>query len=253
MLKKIAVAAALCASASFAGWDLFPVLEDHRGEFLVGTGFLVQGSGKAVLPGLGVRYTLAPNFEMSVMGQAFFVVSEGDGEYLYDPVVSMRYQFTPNMNVVLDMHIPVGSEELNDDGFGFGFGIQYSRNTGVVNFGSQLGLAVYTEGDDGFTPPFELDLAGETDFLTGSAVTPFIGVSLAVMLGEYTYEGENVSRFLFGEDVSGKVMVKPSFGVKFAVSPKSHFDLGVSFVTGDEVLVGSETPVTFGAFFHIGF
>ena len=32
MLKKLCLAAAFCATASFATWDKFPVLENHKGE-----------------------------------------------------------------------------------------------------------------------------------------------------------------------------------------------------------------------------
>ena len=39
MFKKIILASALAISSSFATWDLFPVLENHKGQAKLATSF----------------------------------------------------------------------------------------------------------------------------------------------------------------------------------------------------------------------
>ena len=43
MLKKIALATALLATASFATWDKFPVLEANKGQAEVGAKYMIAG------------------------------------------------------------------------------------------------------------------------------------------------------------------------------------------------------------------
>lgn len=71
----------------------------------------------------------------------------------------VRYQFTPNINAFLDMSFPMGDSEYFGDGFGIAVGAQYSQKFGFVDFGSQLGFSMTTEGKDGMAPPFGLTLS----------------------------------------------------------------------------------------------
>ena len=61
MFQKLVLAAAFCATASFATWDKFPVLENHKGEIVVGAEFIKQGEPMKLVPYISSRYTVMPN------------------------------------------------------------------------------------------------------------------------------------------------------------------------------------------------
>ena len=58
MFKKIALAAALVATASFATWDKFPVLEQGKGQAAVGINDLMQDKGNQLSLGAKGRFTV---------------------------------------------------------------------------------------------------------------------------------------------------------------------------------------------------
>ena len=66
MFKKIALAAALAATASFATWDYFPVKEAGHGQAQISE--QVKMHGKASLDDviLQGRYSIIPNFEVGL-------------------------------------------------------------------------------------------------------------------------------------------------------------------------------------------
>ena len=70
MFKKIILASALAISTSFASWDLFPVLENHKGQARLATSFTNYTWHDDVYNSLsmyaGVRYTAVPNLELAI-------------------------------------------------------------------------------------------------------------------------------------------------------------------------------------------
>ena len=238
MFKKIALAAALVATASFATWDKFPVLENHKGQAAVGISDIMQDKMNQLSLGAKARYTVAPNLELG-LEIPFVIFTHWDGEDvedangLADIPLMVRYQFMPNMNAFLDISWPTCNEDLcGEDGpVGFHFGAQYSQNFGMVNFGSELGLAIETKGDDKTTPPWELNLGVEGDFAINPMLTPYVGLDLAMLLGKYTYDGENM-----GDSHTGDLGIGPYLGLGIAFNPMITLDLCAQFILGKDYL-----------------
>ena len=67
MFKQIALTCALIVTSSFAAWDLFPVLDNHKGETQVGVSFHTQGDTQSLTPYVGTRYTVLPNLELALV------------------------------------------------------------------------------------------------------------------------------------------------------------------------------------------
>lgn len=252
MFKKIALAAALCASASFATWNLFPVLENHKGEGQVGVEFDKNGDWKDLDLYAGVRYTVIPNLELGLKLPIRLMadMDGADGETgLRNPTFMARYQFMPTMNAFLDVGLPIGKEEIDGDAFVFHAGAQFSQKFGMVKLGTELGLQLETEGDDKRTPPWTLDVAAEADFEIGGIVTPFVGIELDMWLGKYTVDGDNV-----GDSHTGDMSFWPYVGANFVFSPMFNLDAFVTFGFGeDEMVGGDDTPIAVNAQLNIEF
>ena len=111
MFKKIALAAALTATASFATWNYFPVLENHKGQAEVGVTDLMQDKTNQLGLFVGARYTVIPNLELGVK-LPYTVFTHWDGEDakrdgLNNIPLMVRYQFMPIMNAFVDVDLPV--------------------------------------------------------------------------------------------------------------------------------------------------
>ena len=251
MLKKIAFVTALAAATSFATWDKFPVLENHKGNAEVGVDFDVAGDVTALGLFAGARYTVVPGLELATQVPfTLFTHVDGDdakADGLNNVPLMVRYQFMPIVNAFVDVEFPVGDESVADDGFGFHFGVQYSQEFGPVNFGSELGFAVRTEGDDKFAEPNDLNLGVEAQFALG-AVTPYVGVDLDMWIGEPTYDGDDVP----GSDVSGTVGIAPYVGATVEISEMFYADVSASFGLGEDYY-GEDTPITLEGKFGVNF
>ncbi len=238
MLKKAFLAATLCATASFATWDKFPVLEDHKGEIIVGAEFIKQGEPMQLTPYVGSRYTVMPNLELGVILPYYVNLNMNNENGLANPIFMARYQFLPMMNAFLDVRVPISNDPYNNSEWSFNFGAQYSQNLGVVDFGAELSLKVNTRGDDKESPPLRLNFGAEADFNLGIPLTPFIGADGLMMIGKFTHEGEN-----FGRSYTGDMAVLPYAGLKYAVNSNVCVQASAKTVFGKEEVVGSDTPI----------
>ena len=166
MLKKIILATALVATASFATWDKFPVLPEHKGQAKVG--FVYGIPAEDVSTGdiyAGARFTIIQNLELGTIFKykMFTDVDGHDGsDGVFNLPIMARYQFMPVMNGFLDLDLPIGEEAFNRDGLGVHFGVQYSQAFGMVALGTELGFLLETEGDDKSGPH-----TGREHLLTG--------------------------------------------------------------------------------------
>ncbi len=243
MLKKIALATALLATASFATWDKFPVLEANKGQAEIGANYLIQGDVTQLGLFAQARYTVIPNLELGA-AVPFVLFTHWDGDDakqdgLDNIPVMVRYQFMPIMNAFLDFTVPTGSEDLRgkDSPFGFHFGVQYSQPFGSVLFGSEIGLALETAGDDDTTPPWDMNLGAEAQFPMGM-VTPYVGLDFDMLLGKYTYDGDNV-----GKSHTGDWGIAPYVGANIAINQMMYADVSAAFGIGEDIY-GEDTPIT---------
>lgn len=255
MIKKIALAASLAATASFATWDYFPVQEAGKGQAEVIASYSMQGDYSGFALGIGARYTIVQNFELGI-GIPYTVFTDDGWDETDDPdglnniPLMLRYQFMPAMNAFLDVELPVGDEEIvgYNDGLGFYFGVQYSQKFGMVDFGSELGLGIRTEGDDEISPPFDLHIGLEGDFAINEMLTPYVGLDLNMWLGEYTHDGDE----LLGSDASGKLGIAPFVGLNIAINQMFYAGIQATFGIGDDYY-GEDMPIALQGKFGVNF
>lgn len=248
MIKKIALAAAVAATASFATWDKFPVLEAGKGQAKVGVDYMMHGDWSGLDIYGGARYTVIQGLELGLV-LPYRVMSDWDGndgaDGLRNLPLMVRYQFMQPMNAFVDFTLPIGEEEIDGDGFGFHFGVQYSQKFGMIDLGSELGLALETEGDDKWSGPWTLNLGAEADFDLGMPVTPYVGLDLSMWLGETTVDGEDE---IAGVDVngfeeSGTLGVWLTLGVGYAINQMISLDASFGMGFGED-MYGKDTPMT---------
>ena len=251
MLKKIALVTALVATASFATWDKFPVLEAGKGQAEVGVKYSMQDKWSQLGLFGQARYAVIPNLELG-LSVPFVLFTDWDGndmkaDGLQNIPLMVRYQFMPIMNAFIDVDLPVGDETVSDDGLGLYFGVQYSQAFGAVNFGSELGLGIRTEGDNEVAPPYDLKVGAEGQFPLGM-VTPYVGLDLTMWLGEYTHDGDEIP----GSDASGTIGLMPYVGANIAINQMMYADVSAAFGIGED-MYGEDTPIILTAKFGFNF
>jgi len=237
MLKKLLLAAALSATASFATWDKFPVLENHKGEMTIGTGFVWQGDSHPtqLTPYLGSRFTVLPNLELAVLLPYYVNLSMNNDNGLTNPELMARYQFLPSVNVFLDAIVPIRHTNNCFDVWVFNFGAQFSKDLGIVNLGTELGLGV--NASTKFSPPLRLNFGAEADFKLNIPLTPFVGFDALMLLGELTIDGKKVDSF------KGEIAVYPYVGLKYAITPNVSVQASAKTAFGYEIVKGPNTPI----------
>lgn len=259
MLKKIILAAAIATTASFATWDYFPVKESHKGQATVQFDDLIQDKWQTFTLTTGVRFSPVQNFEFGIkLPYVLFYLYDGKKENSAngagDLETMFRYQFLSNMNAFLDVTVPTASSEVYypDYPFAFHFGIQYSEKFGFVNLGSELGYKIVTRGEDKVSPPNELNVGIESDFEFSQIVTPYVGLNLYMLVGKFTYEGENE-----GKSHTGDLGYEPYAGLSIAFNDIISLDLHGSILTGRDYLKTTsfidKAKITVGTDLYVNF
>ena len=238
MLKKVFFVAALCATASFATWDKFPVLENHKGEIVVGAEFDKRSDPMLLTPYIGSRYTVMPNLELGVILPYYVNLNVNNENGLANPMLMARYQFLSVLNAFLNVQVPISNNLDNSSEWAFNFGFQYSQNFGVVDIGTELGLTMSTKGDDKEASPMKLNFGAEIDFNLGIPLTPFIGADAFIRLGEFYYDGGN-----FGNCIVGVFEALPYAGLKFAITPNVSVQGSAMVKLGKNDVELSDTPI----------
>ena len=240
MLKKIALATALLATASFATWDKFPVLEANKGQAEAGATYTMAGDFSSLGMFVQGRYTVIPNLELG-LSVPFVLFSDYDGvdgpDGLENIPVMVRYQFMPTMNAFVDLIIPLGDEELADDGFGVHFGVQYSQPFGSVVLGTEAGFELHTQGDDEYSDSYDLNLGAEVRIPMGM-VTPYVGLDLDMLIGEPTIDGDEIP----GSDRSGTLGIAPYVGANIGITEMVYADVQARFGIGEDYY-GEDMPI----------
>lgn len=244
MFKKIILASTLAISASFASWDLFPVLENHKGQARLATSFKNYTWHDDVFNALGmyagVRYTAVPNLELAInVPYRLFTYFAGEDMEVYgfgSPYFSTRYQFIPTMNVFADVYFPVGNESfVEKDAWAFDAGLQFStRFSSLLNFGSELGAYFETYGENHYAP-FRAYVNTELDFTVSSQFAPYILADVDVELGGF----EEDDGYEFSNS-GGYTCVMLGAGAKYDFNRIFSLDASIGFAKWVNV---DDTPV----------
>lgn len=192
MLKKIILACALATVSSFATWDLFPVLENHKGQAKLGASTFYREINDrdmyALILRAGARYTVIQDLELALdLPYRVFTYIDGENadiDGFGDLHFSTRYQFIPTMNVFVDVYAPV--RHINDGSWDFDVGLQFSRQIDqLLSFGSQLGASFTIFRGYDYIPLY-VDGAACIRFAVTPQFTPYFGPSFNLFLGHYS-------------------------------------------------------------------
>ena len=245
MFKKIILASVLAAASAFAAWDLFPVLENHKGQTRFTSSYTTysdEGEQYHTLNlTLGSRHTILPNLELALI-VPYHVFSYYGGNHLGTDgtgKISLltRYQFIPTMNVFADIYLPALNTCYGEDSWHFNIGLQFSRKINpLFNFGSQLAVDFDTKGD-GDDVPLASTAALELDFTITEDFAPYIKTIGALDLGEFSDHGYQFSHG------GGDVYLASDIGVKYDFN--ETFSIDASTGIGKWVNV-KDTPLAFG-------
>lgn len=247
MIKKIALAAAVAATASFATYNFFPVGEAHSGQVEIGAEYGWHDDWSSMDLKVAGEYVVIPNLELSLQGIGYQLWNEWDEcDDDDDPgcdtdgfkalTVGARYWFMPMLGAALDVNVPLNSEDAvgKYDPFGLYAAIQFSMEfmPGLA-LGSEAGISYKFEDEDK-TEGLGLTIQAELDYTIASiGLTPWIGAEFDVRLsdveedmGPATAEyGSGDSDFIVwigaGYDITKMFSVKANFVMKFADEKES--------------------------------
>lgn len=249
MFKKIALATALIASASFATWDKFPVLDANKGQAKVGVGYDMQGDYSALGFYAGARYSVIQNLELGlVLPYTIFTDYDGnDGpDGLGNLPIMVRYQFMQPMNAFVDVTLPIGEEELNGDGIGIHAGVQYAMDINqMISLGSEVGFNFETEGDDKYTPAYEINAGVELDFAVMPQLTPYVGLDL-----NFKVTDSEAGDWDLGD--SGDMGIWLTLGAGYAINEMIGVDASFGMGFGEDYY-GEDTPMAIDVNVKINF
>lgn len=260
MFKKIATVAAIAASATFATWDYYPVLEAGKGSVEGGLYYDWDNDWSQAGLKIGARYSIVQNLEISLQSFGYQFWGETDcsgcangGSGLRDLTLGGRYQIDPMVNIFLDINLPIGSDDNDGPGtthpsseeIALYLGGQFSMPTGVAGlvFGTEAGFDWGFEHDN-YERGLELHLAGEIGYtVPNTGITPFAGLKLKFQLTEDTYEDE--AGHEIGKDDSGDKQIVIWLGAGFAVIP-NQMDIQAKLIVRSGDMDGDATGLYAG-------
>lgn len=257
MLKKIALVAAVAASASFATYNFFPVGDANKGEVEIGDTYAWHDHWSMNQVKLNAKYNIMQNFELSLQNIGYQIWNEDDrcdddkingcpdNDGFKALTVGARYQFMPILIGALDVQVPLNSEDVvgKYDPFGLYAAIQYTQEF-VTNlwFGSELGFDWKFE-DEKKEEGLKMTIQGELDYTIASiGLTPWIGIDFDKKLTEDKLDGKDV------EDTD-KSQITVWIGAGYDINPmfaiKANFIISNGDLDGDYTAINGKVAIRF--------
>jgi hypothetical protein len=173
-MKKVLVAALICATSTFAAWDYFPVIEYGKGEAKIGSTQGREGYDEHWADtDLKIRYSPVERLElMSRLGYIF----------------GARYQFIPILSAGVDIGFPIP-----DNIWSFTPNVQFSMPlTDALELGSNVQATIYTE-DNQIKRKRGVDLSAgiELDLTVGKSIV-WVGCDINKGLTDSKNNGNKV-------------------------------------------------------------
>lgn len=217
MFKKIILALALLAGASFATWDYYPIPDSSHGSFEAGLYYDKDHRWSQAGLVVGARFTMVKNLEISLTSWGYQFWNEEDcancingGDGLRDLTIGGRYAIAPMVTAFLDFNLPVGRDEHDgynthppsNGEFSIYLGAQFSVPTKLkgFKFGTEGGILWGFEHDERHYAGHHSDERGLDIHLGAEAaytipnvgLTPYLGFLLKYRLSESEwYDGHD--------------------------------------------------------------
>lgn len=255
MLKKLLAASLICASASFATWDYYPVPQANHGDVKVGWYYDWDGDWSQMGLTVGARYVLIQNLELALMGWGYQFWNETDcsgcaegGDGLRDLTLGVRYQLAPEFNVFLDFNLPIGGDEVTSDEIAFYVGGQFSRGfTPDLNFGVEAAIDWGLEHDD-YERGLDIVLGAEVGYSLANVaklpLTPYLGLEFKYRLTDSEWDE-------YDQDDSGENQINIWLGLEYALVDNMALAFELWVRSGSQYIDGDATGLK--AYFDFGF
>lgn len=268
MFKKILLATAVAASASFATYNYFPVGSAHQGQVdFVGVYVWNDDFSTLQFP-VSVKFNIINNLEVSVQKLGYVAWSElkdcedlpvgcPDNDGFTGMTVGARYQFmetrpfTPLLAGALDVHLPLSSEDVTSgyDPFGFYAAVQYIQIfSREIILGSELGFDylfedeyTYMGVDQKKEEGLQMSLKAELDYSFSFGLTPWIGFEFNKKFTEDKINGEDNG----GDDHQMDFRVGGSFKFTKMFMVKANYIYSIGDLDGDHQVVNGIFSVMF--------
>jgi long-subunit fatty acid transport protein len=272
-MKKVLLAALLCAASAFATWDYFPVKEAGKGEAKVGFAYFMQDKFSMMGLNAGARFSVIEGLEVALMfnghgnGPMGFPLSSSydgnscEGDFcpptMAQPTLGLRYWLPMGLGIGLDVSIPFGGEALyGKDTKGTALAItpavQYSMKLNEqLEIGAEVGLTIpFADGTDAkYAEGMDLGIGLEVDFSLGMVV-PFVNVGIAMGLTGPTADGKDIE----GLDAA-EMGIVPTVGAIININDMLAADVGVGFGLGKRYVPTDDDkmPIMISANFAVKF
>lgn len=245
MLKKIALVAAVAASASFATYNFFPVGDANKGEVEISDNYTWHDHWSMNRINLAAKYNIIQNLEISLQDVGYQLWNEDDrcedtnpetcpdNDGIYAMTLGARYQFMPILIGALDIKLPLTSDDVvgDYDPFGLYAAIQFTKEF-IPNlwFGSELGFDWMFE-DEKYEEGVTMTLQAELDYTIASiGLTPWIGFAFNKQLSKDKADGHDVD----GTDESQLTFwVGAQYDINQMFAVKANFAISNGDLYGD--------------------
>ncbi|MCQ2054820.1 MAG: hypothetical protein MJY82_05960 [Fibrobacter sp.] len=269
MFKKIALAAAVAASASFATYNFFPVGAAHSGQVEAGIQYNWWEAGPADMSSMNIvaagEFVVIDKLALSLQGLGYQLWSENtecddddvpgcDTDGLKAMTVGARYWFMPMLGAALDVNIPLNSEDAvggKYDPFGLYAAIQFSTEfmPGLA-LGSEAGIS-YKFEDENTTEGLGLKIQAELDYTIASiGLTPWIGAAFNIRLSDIEVEEGPVTYKRGSGDNSIDLWIGASYSITQMFYVKANFLM--TFADETETM-GPDSMMGFNVKFGVNF
>ena len=261
MFKKIALASAIAASAAFATWDYYPVLEAGKGSAEAGLYYDWDHDWSQAGAKIGARYSMIQGLELSLQSWGYQFWGETDcdgcangGDGLRDLIIGARYEIAPMITAFLDLNLPIGNDD-NEHGAttppshheifiyagaqfsapindvpGMKFGTEAGIDWGFEHHNEERGLDIHLSGELAYTVP-------------DVGVTPFVGLQIKYRLTESTWDDHGTER---GHNDDGNKQINLWLGADYFVIP-NQLDLKAKLIVRSGKIGGDATGLYVGA------
>ena len=250
MFKKIILALALFAGASFATWDYYPIPDSSYGSFEAGLYYDKDHRWSQAGVKVGARFTMVKHLEISFTGWGYQFWNEEDcancingGDGLRDLTIGGRYEVAPMVTAFLDFNLPVGRDEHDgynthppsNGEFSMYLGAQFSVPTKLkgFKFGTEGGILWGFEHDERHYAGHHSDERGLDIHLGAEAaytipdvgLTPYLGFLLKFRLTESEWYDGHDNEYGYGDRKSRQfnLWLGASYAINKMIEVKAHF------------------------------
>ncbi len=257
MFKKIALAAALATSASFATYTFFPVGEPGKGQVEADMKYQWHdhwSSNNIMIKG---KYNVIPNLEVSIMGVGYQLWNEDDRcdgkNYDVCPdndgfralTLGGRYQFMPMLIGALDIDVPLNSDDVvgKYDPLALYAAIQYTQEiqTGLA-VGAEAGLKWKFE-DENMEEGLILQVMAEIDYTIPSVgLTVWGGLGFFDQLTETEINGYDVED---SDESQIELWAGASYAINQMIALRAQFTLSKGDLWGDHNTIEVGAQINF--------